>query len=113
MDVQRPDHTGAGMNAPALRRLRLIGLAEGVTLVLLLFVAVPLKRIGGVALATKIMGPIHGALFLGYLYALVEAISSGGWTRRAAVRALLACLLPFGTFINDRAIRRFLRGVEG
>lgn len=112
MDAERRDDTRTKMDAPALRRLRAFGLAEGVSLLLLLLVAVPLKRIGGVAMATKIMGPLHGALFLGYLYALVEAISSGGWTRRQGLRAALACLLPFGTFLNDRAIRRYLRETE-
>lgn len=99
----------AAMDAVLLRRLRLLGLAEGVTLLLLVFVAVPLKRLAGVALATRIMGPVHGLLFLAYVYTLVEAISSGGWPRRAVVRAALACLVPFGTFLNDRAIRRYLR----
>lgn len=100
------------MDITVLRRLRLLGLAEGTTLLLLIFVAVPLKRLAGYAIATKIMGPVHGLLFLAYAYTLVEAISSGGWSRRAAARAALACLVPFGTFLNDRAIRRYLREAE-
>jgi integral membrane protein len=100
------------MDVAILRRLRLLGLAEGVTLLLLVFVAVPLKRLAGVVLASKIMGPVHGVVFLLYVYTLVEAIASGGWTRRAASRAALACLVPFGTFLNDRAIRRYLEGAS-
>lgn len=93
----------------ALSRLRVIGLVEGVTLLLLLFVAVPLKRLGGVPEATAIMGPVHGLALIAYVVTLLESISAGGWSKAEALRAGLACLMPFGTFLNDRSIRARLK----
>lgn len=87
-------------------RLRLAGLVEGTTLLLLLGVAVPLKRLAGWPEGASVMGPVHGLAFLLYAYALAEAASAGAWPWRHIARAALACLLPFGTFLNDRWLRR-------
>jgi integral membrane protein len=92
-----------------LRRLRLAGLLEGCTLLALLSIAVPLRHIFGVPAASKVMGPVHGLVFMVYLVALIDCIAGGGWTRREAVRAALAALIPFGTFVNDRAIAEKIR----
>jgi integral membrane protein len=87
-------------------RLRLAGLVEGTTLLLLIGVAVPLKRLAGWPEGVSVMGPLHGLAFLVYVYALAEAASAGAWPRRDIARAALAPLLPFGTFLNDRWLRR-------
>ncbi len=87
-------------------RLRLAGMIEGITLLLLLAVAVPLKRLAGWPEGVSVMGPVHGLAFLAYAYALTEAASAGAWPRRDIARAALACVLPFGTFLNDRWLRR-------
>lgn len=85
-----------------LRRLRLAGWAEGVTLLLLLGVAVPLKHLAGWPQGVSLMGPVHGLAFMTYLACAVEAVSGGGWTRAQAARLLGASMIPFGTFLNDR-----------
>jgi integral membrane protein len=87
-----------------LRRLRLAGLLEGCTLLALVLIAVPLRHVFDVPIATKIMGPVHGLAFIVYVVTLIDAISGGGWSVREAVRAGLVALIPFGTFVNDRAI---------
>lgn len=89
-----------------LSRLRLIGLLEGCTLVILVAIAVPLRHLAGFPIATRIMGPIHGLAFVLYLVALIDCISGGAWTSREIARGALACLIPFGTFLNDGLIRR-------
>ena len=93
-----------------LARLRLLGLIEGVTLFTLVCVAVPLKRLAGVSEATAIMGPVHGISFVAYAVTLVEVIAAGQLRGGDAWRAALACLLPFGTFLNDRRLRAMLAG---
>ena len=60
-----------------LRRMRLVSLLEGATLVALLFVAVPLKHIAGHPAATSIIGPIHGMAFLLYVWMLIQTVSGG------------------------------------
>ena len=89
-----------------LSRLRLVGLIEGCTLVILVAVAVPLRHLAGFPIATRVMGPIHGFVFILYVVALIDCISGGTWTAREIARGAIACLIPFGTFLNDSLIRR-------
>ena len=89
-----------------LRRMRAVSLLEGSTLLLLLLVAVPLKHLAGVSAATHIMGPIHGLAFLAYLGMLIQTVSGGGWSRSETTRLVVAALIPFGAFVNERALAR-------
>jgi integral membrane protein len=89
-----------------LRRMRAVSLLEGTTLLLLLCVAVPLKHLAGLPVATAIMGPIHGIAFILYIWMLVQTLSMGGWTGTAATRMVLAAFIPFGAFVNERALAR-------
>ena len=95
------------MSAPApYRRLRWAGRIEGVTLVLLLGVAVPLKRVWGYPDLASVMGPIHGLAFIAYALALAETVSSGGWRPIEIIRTALVAVVPFGPFFNDRFVGR-------
>lgn len=91
-------------------KLRIIGLLEGISLLLLVFVAVPMKRIGGDPTLVKIIGPIHGGLFLLFIF---NALSTGveqKWSfRETTWKVLLACIIPFGTFYIDYKILRKLQ----
>lgn len=88
-----------------LRFLRWAGVVEGLTLIILLLVAVPIKRLLGVDEIVTWIGPIHGVAFLVYLYAVVEAWSAGDLTRRRLAFSILACFVPFGTWLNNRYLR--------
>ncbi len=82
------------------RRPEAASFLEGSTLVLLVFVAVPLKHLGGWSTATAILGPVHGLAFLFYMLSVIETVAGGGWTRGETVRLLLVALIPFGGFAN-------------
>jgi integral membrane protein len=86
-------------------RLRLIGYLEGISLLVLVFVAVPMKYGFANPSLTKLMGPTHGAIFLLFL---INALSLGvelNWKfRRTTLPLLLSCFVPFGTFYVDRKI---------
>ena len=86
--------------------LRLAGMVEGTTLILLMGVAVPLKRMAGLPEATAVMGAVHGAAFLVYLAMLIDALAAGLIGRWIALRGAALALVPTGTFWNDRALRR-------
>ena len=90
----------------SIERLRWVGRFEGATLLLLLFVAVPVKYGLGHPEGVSLMGPIHGVSFLLYTVSLIEASSSGVLSKRDSLRTLLACFVPFGPFFNDRVLRR-------
>ena len=89
-----------------LRRMRIVSLIEGSTLLLLLLVAVPLKHVAGLVLARQIMGPVHGLAFLAYMWMLIQTVSGGGWSRPQTLRLAIAALIPCGAFINERALAR-------
>jgi integral membrane protein len=85
-----------------IRRLRLASFVEATTLLILLLVAVPLKHAMGYALATRIMGPVHGAAFIAYAWCVIATVSGGGnWTR-----LIVAAFIPLGGFANAGFLRR-------
>jgi integral membrane protein len=63
-----------------LQRFRLIAFLEGLSFVLLVFVAMPLKYWAGVPLAVRIVGMAHGLLFLVFLGSLFDVAVKRGWS---------------------------------
>lgn len=91
----------------SLGRLRIVSYLEGLTLLFLLFVAVPLKYFWLNASLVKVIGPIHGALFLWFILNTLSASIEHKWSFRSVTwKVLLACIIPFGTFYIDRQILR-------
>ena len=93
------------MNSP-LSRLRIIGDVEGVSYLVLLFVAMPLKYLAGMPKAVRIAGSIHGFLFVAFMVALADVWRKRGWSFRKVLLAFASSLVPFGTFALSRHIRR-------
>ena len=90
----------------ALRQLRLVALLEGTSFVVLLFIAMPLKYLAGLPLAVRVVGSVHGVLFLLFLAVLLRAGSERGWPVSRWLIAFVSSVVPFGTFIFDRSLRR-------
>jgi integral membrane protein len=82
-------------------RLRVVGFLEGVSFLVLLCVAMPLKYIWHEPLAVRVTGMAHGVLFLAYLWATLQAMLDYGWTWKRAALVALASLVPCGTFYAD------------
>lgn len=86
-------------------RLRLIAWLEGVSLLVLVFVAVPLKYVMDEPWLAKMLGPIHGALFLLFVLNTLSVAIEQQWRfRETTWKVLVACLIPFGTFYIDKKI---------
>jgi integral membrane protein len=82
----------------SLGRLRIIGLAEGISYLVLLGIAMPLKYIYQSPQMVRVTGMIHGILFVLYvLYVVIVAVEHR-WSFRKTLLAFLASLIPFGTF---------------
>lgn len=97
----------------SIGRLRLLGLAEGVSLLVLVGVAVPLKHLYGDASLVRAIGPVHGLLFLLFVLNTLRVGIEYRWRFADTTwKVLLGCLVPFGTFYVDRAILRNIRPVE-
>ena len=94
------------MPTAAITRLRHIGLAEGVSCLVLFGVGMPLKYAAGMPLAVTITGSLHGALFLLYLLALAHTWIVMHWSFARVVLLFFAGVVPFGTFVSERWLRR-------
>ncbi len=93
-------------NYRIIKQLRFIGLAEGVSFILLLFVAMPLKYFFGYAAAVKVNGWIHGLLFISYLVCAVRSAYLLHWNFARLLIAMTAAVVPFATFVLDRKLKR-------
>lgn len=85
-----------------LGRFRTIAFLEGLSLVLLLFVAMPVKYGLGEPLLVRYIGMAHGLLFILYVLMAVQQHSEQGWRLwPTTFMVMMACLIPFGTFYID------------
>ena len=80
----------------------MVGLIEGVSTLLLFFIAIPLKYFAGYPMAVTVVGSIHGGLFvliaLMFILAIFRVLISVG----LAFGGVFAAIVPFGPFVIDR-----------
>jgi integral membrane protein len=84
---------------PLLRR---VALAEGISFLLLVGIAMPLKYLAGQPWAVQVVGWAHGILFMAFCLVLARVWLVAKWPMRRCAVLLVAALLPFGPFIVDR-----------
>jgi integral membrane protein len=95
--------------ATLVGRFRVIAFVEGISFLVLLFIAMPIKyvpELGSDPMPTRIVGGIHGGLYILYAIAGFQAKAARKWPAKEALRGFLASVLPFGTFIYDWAFLR-------
>lgn len=91
-------------------RLRILGYLEGITLLLLIFAAAPLKYYFQIPQLSQILGPIHGALFLLYIINTLSVGIEHNWEFKTTIwKIILACFVPFGTFYIDYKILKNIK----
>lgn len=93
----------------SLRQFRVVAFLEGVSYLLLLLVAMPLKYYAGLPLAVRVMGSVHGLLFVTFVVALLRATLARRWRLRRPLWMFVSSLVPFGMLVLDRALREELR----
>ena len=94
----------------AIGRVRVLAILEGISLLVLVFVAVPLKRLGGDATLVQWIGPIHGTLFLLFVLNVFRLSVEEAWSFwQTTWKCLVACFIPFGTFYVDHKILKPLQ----
>jgi integral membrane protein len=81
---------------------RKIAFAEGISFLLLLGIAMPLKYLANLPMAVRVMGALHGALFVAFVVLAWEVKTSCNRSFGWMAKALLASFLPFGTFVVDK-----------
>jgi integral membrane protein len=85
---------------------RIIAFLEGMSYILLLFIAVPLKYWGGDEQYVKLLGMPHGLLFVGYIILAYLLKEEQKWNKAEFFIVLICSVLPFGTFYVDRKYLR-------
>jgi integral membrane protein len=90
----------------SIGRLRVIGFWEGVSFLVLLGIAMPLKYWAGEPGAVRVVGMAHGILFMLYVWAAIQAALEHNWPWKRTALVLLASLLPAGPFVVDARLLR-------
>ncbi|MFC5179835.1 DUF3817 domain-containing protein [Actinomadura harenae] len=85
-----------------VKTLRIVSVAEAISFLVLLLVAMPLKYAADAPVAVQIMGPIHGVLFLAYVGLVLLGRPSTGWNTKRTLLALVAAVLPIAPFLVER-----------
>jgi integral membrane protein len=89
-----------------MKLFRAVSLIEGLSWLLLLFIAMPLKYGLGRPEAVAILGRAHGVLFVLFILALGWVAAEGTWKLSQLARAFVASLIPFGAFWLEWTLRR-------
>jgi len=84
-----------------VQTFRVLGWFEGISFLLLLFVAMPFKYILGFPEMVRALGPLHGGLFIVYVFLAFAVADELNWPWKVRLLALLAAVLPGGTFIFE------------
>ncbi len=85
---------------PAIKPMRYIALAEATSFIALLIASV-IKRTGGSELGVQILGPIHGILFIAYVWIALAIRSDMGWSAKTTFWILVGAVVPFGGYVVD------------
>jgi len=89
-----------------LGRLRLLGILEGISYLLLFGVGMPLKYYHDMPEPNYVIGMVHGVLFIGYCLMVLIVAKQLKWSIENVLLALVASVLPFGTFVADKKLFR-------
>ncbi|MBX6767605.1 MAG: DUF3817 domain-containing protein [Actinomadura rubrobrunea] len=93
----------------AINRYRILAIIVGVMLLMVVFVGMPIRYIGGNPTPSSIISPIHGALYIVYLAMAYDLWRRAGWPLKQMVIMVSAGLVPFLAFFVERRIVREAR----
>lgn len=84
-----------------LNIFRVVALLEGISYILLLFIATPIKYMSGNPEYVKLLGMPHGILFMAYVVIAIVLAGELKWNTKTLALILVASIIPFGTFYID------------
>ncbi|MFC6053053.1 hypothetical protein A6M14_11685 [Acinetobacter sp. Ac_877] len=88
-----------------IKTLRFVGVLEGISFLLLLFIAMPVKYMLDNPILVKYVGMGHGVLFVLFLAVLFVVCEKQKWSIKMFILGLIASILPFGPFVFDRKLK--------
>ena len=93
------------MKNDTFSRFRIISIIEGLSYLILVFIAMPLKYMFNYPIAVKIVGMSHGVLFILFFVALVMAMNRYKW-KFLGFQLFVYSLIPFGFILIERIIMK-------
>lgn len=87
-------------------KLRVLGFIEGVSFVLLVGIGMPMKYVFGMPIFVRVLGPIHGALFVWLCAEIAQAVFGKDWPIRRGAVVFAASLFPLGPFLIDGWLKK-------
>jgi integral membrane protein len=88
----------------SVKQFKIVAFLEGVSFLLLLGIAMPLKYIFDMPSPTQVIGMAHGILFIAYVLMVVIIRKQLNWNLKTTALALTASVLPFGPFVVDKKL---------
>lgn len=85
-----------------LKSLKLVGLIEGISFLVILFITMPMKYLFAMPELNKPVGMAHGVLFIAYVLLVIMVGLDRKWSKSAMAWSLIASVIPFGTFYADK-----------
>lgn len=89
-----------------VRALRQLAIVEGISTLILFFIAMPLKYLAGMPMAVTVVGSIHGFLFVALVVMLLIAIAKVPISPGLAAAGIVAAVVPGGPFFLERRLAR-------
>ena len=80
---------------------------EGLSFLVLLFLAMPAKYLLGAPMAVKVVGWAHGVLFVLFCFVLLWAMLAARWPVTRAALIFTGGLVPFGPFLLHGRMREY------
>lgn len=92
-----------------LHIFRVVAFLEGLSYILLLCVAVPIKYISRDPSYVKMLGMPHGLLFMGYIALAIVLRTENQWIKNNFFMVLIASVIPFGTFVVEKKLNKTIQ----
>lgn len=96
----------------SIQCLRILGTLEGISFLLLLFIAMPVKYLLDNPILVKYVGMGHGVLFILFLVFLFIVCEKQKWSIQIFLLGLIASILPFAPFLFDRKLKKLQQQKE-
>jgi len=88
-----------------LNSFRIVSFIEGLSYLVLLFIAMPIKYIGENPYPVKVVGMTHGILFIVFAIALFFAMNKLRWDKGFSFKLFIYSLIPFGAFVIEKEVK--------
>lgn len=90
-----------------IRQLRITGIVEAISTLILFFFAMPMKYIYDQPEYVRIFGALHGGLWILFVGLLFYCSPIYKISQRLTVGVFIASIIPFGPFVTDHYLKTY------